>query len=182
MHQELDKELDILAEEILSTFDDKNYTDTVIGANIEKFVAYFGGEITHKHPGNLPPYAYSGLTAEHIKNDTLYSIYVQSSFTKSSQTVEIVTILSQLILETNLLECLMEPDRDFNIRLPGDRNYKLLACELARKLLMPKDFFVKTIKESVSLNGTIPMKKIADTFAVPVDIAIVRARDLDLII
>lgn len=182
MNNEMDMELDTFAEEVLSAFDNKNNVNTIIGANIEKFVAYFGGEITHKHPGNLPPYAYSGVTQEHIKNDTLYSIYVQSSFSKSSQTVEIVTILSQLILGTNLLESLMEPDRDFNIRLPGDRNYKLLACELARKLLMPKDFFVKKIKESVSLNGTVPIKKIADTFAVPVDIAIVRARDLDLMI
>ena len=182
MHQELDKELDILAEEILSAFDNKNCTDTVIGANIEKFVAYFDGEITYKYPGNLPSYAYSGVTQEHIQNDTLYSIYVQPSFSKSSQTVEIVTILSQLILETNLLECLMEPKHGFGIRLPGDCNHKPLACELARKLLMPKDFFVKTIKESISSNGTVPMKKIADTFAVPVDIAIVRARDLGLII
>lgn len=76
----------------------------------------------------------------------------------------------------------MEPKHGFGIRLPGDCNHKPLACELARKLLMPKDFFVKTIKESISLNGTVPMKKIADTFAVPVDIAIVRARDLGLII
>ena len=182
MHQELDKELDIIAEEILSAFDDKNCTDTVIGANIEKIIAYFGGEITFKHPGNLPLYAYSGVTQEHIKNDTLYSIYVQPSFSKSSQTVEFVTILSQLILGTNLLECLMEPTNDFDIRLPDDCNYKSLAGELARKLLMPKDFFVKTIKESVSLNGTVPMKKIADIFAVPVDIAIVRTKDLDLII
>lgn len=76
----------------------------------------------------------------------------------------------------------MEPNRNFDIRLLGDRNHKTLACELAQKLLMPKDFFVKTIKESISLNGTVPMKKIADTFVVPVDIAIVRARDLGLII